>query len=161
MLEEIHKEFCWYRDHGENVFDSKEKFLDFTDTVIDLIDISGELEEKYLDKNEVDKEEEEFNKKGANKMKKIYTWPGAGYSLHECVLNSEAQEALNKDAMEAVLCYLIDTDQCEYMLANDFERKFGEEESEGWVYIDNTGSEIMNKANCYYVLILEMKVIEE
>lgn len=30
MLEEIHKDFCWYRDHGENVFESNEKFLGFT-----------------------------------------------------------------------------------------------------------------------------------
>lgn len=92
-------------------------------------------------------------------MKNIYTWFG-GYSLYKCDLNEETQESLNIDDIESVLCYLIDTDQIDYELASDFEENNDPEGTEGWVYIDNTGSDISGKNNCYYVCIENMMIME-
>lgn len=89
----------------------------------------------------------------------IYTWFG-GYSLYKCDLNEETQENLNDDDMEAVLCYLINTDQIDYELASEFEKNNDIEELEGWIYIDNTCSDAPGKNNCYYVCIENMKIIE-
>lgn len=90
----------------------------------------------------------------------IYTWSG-GYSLYKCHLNQEAQENLNNDNMEPVLGYLIETDQIDYELASDFEENNDPEETESWIYIDNTGSDVPGKNNCYYVCIENAKVMEE
>lgn len=93
-------------------------------------------------------------------MKNIYTWFG-GYSLYKCDINEEAQESLNIGDIEAVLCYLIDTDQIDHKLASDFEENNDPEKTEGWVYIDNTGSDILGKNNCHYVCIENMMIMEE
>lgn len=93
-------------------------------------------------------------------MKNIYTWFG-GYSLYKCDLNEEIQESLNVDDIESVLCYLIDTDQIDHELASDFEENNDPEETEGWIYIDNTCSDISEKNNCYYVCIENMMIMEE
>lgn len=92
-------------------------------------------------------------------MKKLYTWMGAGYKLHECKLDDEYQEALEADYLEPVLCHLIDTNQCYYIDANDIHESDLNEwgELEGYVYIDNTASEV--NPGCYYVLIENMKTI--
>lgn len=76
-------------------------------------------------------------------------------------MTEEAQEALEKDNMEAVLCFLIDTEQCFYRSAEEFDEYIADadlKDSGMWVYVDNTSSTIPEKANCYYVYILGMKV---
>ena len=96
-------------------------------------------------------------------MRKIYVWMGSGYSLEECkILDSDIQEALERDNLEEVIRYLIDTEQVATIKVEDVNEEDLTEygELEGYTYIDNTSSLIYGKDNCYYVLIENMKVME-
>lgn len=97
-------------------------------------------------------------------MRKLFVYHGFGAALSECELSTEVQEWLEKDDMESVICYLIDTDQCNYVPVMEFENEhkgdFNEYgEVDGWVYIDNTMSDIPEKKHCYYAYIEHMRVL--
>jgi len=97
--------------------------------------------------------------------KVIYTWSGAGYLVDLCKIDDEyIQERLNADDMECVLCYLIDTDQVvAYPVSIYTIDEIAElmENDDSLVYVDNTCSNIPEKAQCYFILTENMKVIDE
>ena len=101
-------------------------------------------------------------------MKTLYTSMG-DYAIHKVILNEEMQESLERDDMEPVINYCIDTDQIVCLRADEpaawegIEDEFEDAEngvSDIWAYTDNTGSGIKEKRHCYYVR-LENAYVEE
>ena len=94
-------------------------------------------------------------------MRKVYSWYGCGYWLHDVKIDDEnIQDALECDDMETVIKYMIDTEQCYYIDLKDISQDdiTELENSDRYVYIDNTDSNVND--GLFYVLIENMRVIE-